>query len=90
MEEKRNNRSHFKIVNGKFVAKKSFETELDAVTMARYLNSRENVIHKMVAYKCSKCDKWHIGSNGVLLSEEDKLKYKKKLEIEKHYIKKVS
>ena len=44
----------------------------------------------MVAYKCSKCDKWHIGSNGAILSEEDKLKYKKKLEIEKHYIKKVS
>ena len=90
MGEKRNNRSHFKIVNGKFVVKKSFETEIDAVTMARYLNSRENVIHKMVAYKCSKCDKWHIGSNGTILREEDKLKYKKKLEIEKHYIKKVS
>ena len=76
MEEKRNNRSHFKILNGKFVAKKSFETELDAVTMARYLNSRDNVIHKMVAYKCRECGKWHIGRNNTELTEDDRQHYK--------------
>lgn len=85
--EKRNDRSHYKIVNGQLVPKKSYETELDAVTMARFLNSRENVIHKMVAYKCSKCNKWHIGSNGRLLTREDREKYNEKLKVERHYIK---
>lgn len=85
--EKRENRTHYKIINGQLVPKKSFETEIDAVTMARYLNSRDNVITKMVAYKCSKCNKWHIGSNGKPLTNEDKEKYKKKLDFEKHFIK---
>ena len=56
MDNKRSERSHYKIVNGELIPKKAYETELDAVTMARFLNSRENVIHKMVAYKCSKCN----------------------------------
>lgn len=85
--EKRNDRSHYKIVNGQLIPKKSYETEIDAVTMARFLNSKENVIHKMVAYKCSKCDKWHVGSNGKLLTNEEREKYKQKLNAEKHYIK---
>ena len=55
--------------------------------MARFLNSRENVIHKMVAYKCSKCNKWHIGNNGRFLTREDKEKYNEKLKFERHYIK---
>lgn len=87
MDKKRNDRSHYKIVNGEFIPKKAYETELDAVTMARFLNSRENVIHKMVAYKCSKCNKWHIGSNGRLLTKEDREKYNEKLKVERHYIK---
>ena len=46
MDNKRSERSHYKIVNGELIPKKAYETELDAVTMARFLNSRENVIHK--------------------------------------------
>ena len=86
-KKKRNDRSHYKIVNGELIPKKAYETELDAVTMARFLNSRENVIHKMVAYKCSKCNKWHIGNNGRFLTREDKEKYNEKLKLERHYIK---
>ena len=55
--------------------------------MARFLNNRKNVIHKMVAYKCSKCNKWHIGNNGRFLTREDKEKYNEKLKLERHYIK---
>ena len=87
MDNKRSARSHYKIVNGEPIPKKVYETELDAVTMARFLNSRENVIHKMVAYKCSKCNKWHIGNNGRFLTREDKEKYNEKLKFERHYIK---
>lgn len=76
---KRNCRSHYKIVNNELIPKKSYKTEQEAVTLARFLNSKENVIHKMVAYKCSKCDNWHIGSNGNLLTDDDREHYREKL-----------
>lgn len=79
MENKRSTRSHYKIINGELVPKKSYETEKQALTVTRFLNSRPESIHQMIAYKCSKCDKWHIGSTGKLLTSEDKEKYKNKL-----------
>lgn len=77
--DKRSERSHYKIVNGELVEKKSFESERDALRMARFLNTKENVIHKMVAYKCSKCGKWHIGSNSTVLTDDIRLQQKEKL-----------
>ena len=79
METKRNVRSHYKVIGDKLVEKVGYDTEKEALTVARYLNTRSNVYHKMVAYKCSKCDKWHVGGNGHLLTEEDREKYRKKL-----------
>lgn len=79
--KKRNYRSHYKIgINGVLEEKKSFETESEALKVARFLNTREDIIHKMVAYKCEKCGKWHVGSNNTVLTEEDRKKYKKKLQ----------
>lgn len=79
MEFSRTIRSHFKVLDGKLVPKKSYETEMDALTTARFLNTQPNVIHKMVAYKCIKCDKWHIGGNGRLLTDEDREEAREKL-----------
>lgn len=79
MEIKRNARSHYKIINGQMVEKVSYDTEAEGLRMTRYLNSRPNTIHQMIVYKCSKCDKWHIGSTGKLLTEDDKIKYGNKL-----------
>ena len=79
--EKRKYRSHYKIgANGVLEEKKSFETESEALKVARFLNTKEDIIHKMVAYKCEKCDKWHVGSNNTVLTEKDRKKYKKKLQ----------
>ncbi len=36
----------------------------------------------MVAYKCSKCGKWHVGSNSTVLTDEDRKHYKDMLYIE--------
>jgi hypothetical protein len=66
-------------VNNELIPKKSYNTEQEAVTLTRFLNSKENVIHKMVAYKCSKCGKWHIGNNGNLLTDDDREYYGEKL-----------
>lgn len=78
-EIKRTARSHYKVINGELVPKKNFNTEAEALQMARFLNSRPNTIHKTVAYKCSKCQYWHIGTNGKLLTQEDREEAEKKL-----------
>lgn len=81
MCDKRTTRSHYKVVNGELVEKVSYETEKEALTVARFLNTKPNIIHKMVAYKCFKCEKWHVGSNGRVLTEEDREDAKKKLKV---------
>ena len=81
MAEKRQYRSHYKIgPNGVLEEKKSFDTEQDALRMARFLNTKDNIIHKMVAYKCAKCGKWHVGSNNTVLDEAERKKNKEKLQ----------
>ena len=83
--EKRNSRSHFKIELGVLKPKKSYETEKEALKIARFLNTQENIIHKMIAYKCSTCGKWHIGNNGSELAEEDRIHYRKLLQREQKW-----
>ena len=83
--EKRNSRSHFKIELGVLKPKKSYETEKEALRIARFLNTKENIIHKMIAYKCSTCGKWHIGNNGSELTEEDRIHYRKLLQREQKW-----
>lgn len=77
--EKRTTRSHYRIIGDNLIPKKPFDTEKEALNVARYLNTQPNIIHKMIAYKCSKCNKWHVGSNGNLLKDEDREKIKEKL-----------
>ena len=84
--EKRTTRSHYKIIDGKMFPKKGYDTEMDALTTARFLNSQPNSIHKMVAYKCIKCDKWHIGSTDRVLTDEDRQKAREKLKKYKHIV----
>lgn len=84
--EKRSVRSHYKVINGKQSPKKGYDTEMDALTMARFLNSKPHVTHKMVAYKCIKCDKWHIGSTSRVLTDEDRKEAAEKLKKYKHIV----
>lgn len=81
----RNIRSHYKIVNGALVPKKGFETENEALYNAFRINSMEHTIHKMVAYKCSKCFKWHIGHNETVLTDEDHKHYEELLKNNKNF-----
>ena len=48
--EKRNSRSHFKIELGVLKPKKSYETEKEALSIARFLNTKENIIHKTSSF----------------------------------------
>ena len=84
--EKRTARSHYKVIDGKTLPKKGYETEMDALTTARFLNSKPFTIHKMVAYKCVKCEKWHIGSTDRVLTEEDRQEAAEKLKKYRHIV----
>ena len=44
-----------------------------------FLNSSKDKIWKMVAYKCDKCGKWHVGSTHKRLTDEERERYGKKL-----------
>lgn len=83
--EARKYRSHTKWNGKEFVPKKSYETEKEAINVARYMNTQEHIIHKMVAYKCAECGKWHIGRNSTELSNEDREHYKSLLDRDKKY-----
>ena len=58
------------------VSKKKFETLDLAITEAKRVNSFDHTIHKMIAYKCDECFKYHIGKGRKLLTDKERKKYK--------------
>ena len=59
--------------------KKQYANEQEAFKQACYYNAYGNTIHKLAAYKCWGCGKWHIGRTSHVLTNEDREKYKIKL-----------
>ena len=51
------------------IPKKAYDDERSAVSAAKKINAYGHDIHKMVAYKCCKCDKWHIGHNYTVMTD---------------------
>jgi len=47
--------------------KRKFDSLEDAITEAKRINGLKINIHKVVAYKCNFCFKYHIGKNRTLL-----------------------
>ena len=65
------------MVDGKLVdkEKKAYNTLDEAIKEARRMNCMEKVIHKVVAYKCDVCFKYHVGRSHRELSQKDRLRY---------------
>lgn len=63
-----------KMENGilKEVKKKAFETLDDAIEQARKMNSNGQQIHKVIAYKCPLCHKYHVGRSKKELTDKDR------------------
>ena len=57
--------------------KLKFETLDLAITHAKKVNSLDHIIHKVVAYKCKICHKYHVGRNGKVLTDKERIKFKK-------------
>lgn len=76
------NRQHYKVEsmdlegNKKYVAKKAYDTEIQAQETCFFLNLQPNAIRKLVTYKCPVCNKWHIGHGGKVIDavERDKIR----------------
>lgn len=60
-----------------FKPKLKFETLDEAIEHAKHVNSKDHIIHKVVAYKCRKCFKYHVGRNGKELTDKERIKFKK-------------
>lgn len=56
--------------------KKAFATDKEAIEAARRANLKPTQIHKLVAYKCPECGKWHIGRNFTKLTPKDREHYR--------------
>lgn len=59
--------------------KKSWKTQDECIDVAKYINSQDHVIHKVVPYRCTVCGKYHLGRNGKKLTDKEREKHKKQL-----------
>ena len=62
--------------NPVYVPKKAYDTQDEAIDIAKIINSQDHVIHKVVPYKCSVCHKYHLGRNGKELKDKERIKHK--------------
>lgn len=51
--------------------KKKFLTDKEAIAEAKRVNALDKTIHKLVAYKCKKCQYWHIGRTHKLINKNE-------------------
>ena len=67
------------MVDGKVFTKEKIGYSIDkeAIEMARVMNCRRDTIHKLIAYKCPVCQKWHIGRSRKVLTEKEREHYMK-------------
>ena len=61
--------------------KKQYNSLDEAIKIAKIENSKDERIHKVVAYKCNVCFKYHIGRNGHLLKDKERDNNKAELKI---------
>jgi len=54
--------------------KKQFDTLDKAIAVAKIENAKPEHLHKVVAYKCNICYKYHIGRNGKPLTVKERNK----------------
>lgn len=85
----KNGHSHTtkRIENGVVVEieKKAYNTDKEAILKARELNCDPRRIHKLIAYKCDTCHKWHIGRSQTPMTEKERKRYRELMKLEKPF-----
>lgn len=69
--------------NPKEKQKKTFFTLDSAIIHAKQMNARQDRTQKVVAYKCDTCFRYHVGRNGNIIKDKEKVKIQKSLQIPK-------
>jgi hypothetical protein len=62
--------------NPVYKPKRVFDTQDEAIEVAKFVNSQDRVIHKVVPYRCKICNKYHLGRNGKELKDKERQKHK--------------
>ena len=62
-----------------YKSKKAFDTQDEAIEVAKLINARDHVIHKVVPYRCGVCKKYHLGRNGKELKDKERQKHKNQI-----------
>ena len=47
--------------------KHAYDTQDQAISDAKIINGKLNQIHKVVPYRCSICNKFHLGKNKTII-----------------------
>jgi len=54
----------------KFIPKHQYRTLLEAIEDAAIINKKFQQIHKVVPYKCTLCNQFHLGKNKTLIDHK--------------------
>lgn len=68
---KDNTNQCYKTINNVKVYKHKLKTDTEAITEAKRLNNKPNIIHKVIAYKCSICGSYHVGKSFKILDKKE-------------------
>lgn len=63
----------YREIGGMIVYKRKLNTDKEAIAEAQRLNSKPNMIHKVIAYKCAICGKYHVGKSFKTLDKDNTL-----------------
>lgn len=66
-------------MNPVYKPKRAFDTQDEAIEVAKFVNSQDHVIHKVVPYRCKTCKKYHLGRNGKILKDKERQKHKNQI-----------
>lgn len=66
---KENTNQCYKTIGETKVYKHKLNTDIEAINEAKRLNDKPNMIHKVIAYKCSICGSYHVGKSFKLLDK---------------------
>ncbi len=67
---------HYRKIGNFLKDKKAYKTQDEAIADAKIINKNLKQIHKVVPYRCSICNQFHLGKNKTVI-KHDKDIYKK-------------
>ena len=65
-----------------FKPKVKYDSLKEAIMSCKGLNSQEEATQKLVPYKCRVCHKYHVGRNGMEITDKYKAKLNKDLDLQ--------